>query len=85
MFTLRVIEPSGIETVKEVKGVMLRPGIETITGSPCLTYWPAGDNSIPVDVCEGDAYLMNDNGKTVADYCLGHIQRTPAVEETEKN
>lgn len=85
MLTIRVIEPSGIEEVREVKSTMLRPAIESPTGSPCLTYfmnsgegnnWP---NSI--DVYDGTVYIMNENGNTIASYFLGNLPRTPATIE----
>ena len=85
MLTVRVIEASGLEQVREVRSVMLRPAKESPTGSPCLTYflnhkdgedWP---NSI--DVYDGTIYVMNENAKTVASYFLGNLPRTPDVGE----
>ena len=88
MFTVRVIEPSGLEMVREARSVMLRPPAESPTGSPCLTYFTEsgdGDNwPNTVDVYDGTIYIMNENGNTIASYFLGNLPRTPAMEETGK-
>jgi hypothetical protein len=83
MLTVRVIEASGLEQVREVRSVMLRPAKESLTGSPCLTYFMDSNEgwSNSVDVYEGTAYVMNENGKTVASYFLGNLPRTLYVEE----
>ena len=88
MLTIRVIEPNGLETIREVKSTQLRPAIESPTGSPCLTYFMyGGDGSNwpnTVDVYDGTIYIMNENGNTIASYFLGNLPRTPAMEETGK-
>jgi hypothetical protein len=70
MFTIKIIEPCGRETVKEVLSLIYRPGKETETGNPCVTYYENRGEILAIDVCEGQVYLMNENGKTVADYGL---------------
>lgn len=82
MLTLKIID-NGFQTVKEVKSVMIRPGTETPTGSSCLTYFEVGDELKAVDVFWGDIYVMNDNGKTVANYCLGHPAPIPGGIDTD--
>jgi hypothetical protein len=86
MLTVRVIEASGLEQVREVRSVMLRPAKESLTGSPCLTYFlDSGEGwSNSVDVYDGTVYVMNENGKTVASYFLGNLPRTPDVGETSE-
>jgi hypothetical protein len=79
MFTIKIIEPSGLEIVKEVKSIMLRPASESASGARCVTYFEVGSEAKAVDIFEGDVYLMNENGKTVADYCLGHPINTNEV------
>lgn len=80
MLTIK-IRDNGIETVKEAKSVMLRPARESATGSACLTYFE--DESHCTDVFWGDVYVMNSNGKTVADYCLGHPAPIPGGIDTD--
>lgn len=70
MLTIKIIDQDGIQLVKEVKSVILRPGKETEDGRNCLTYFET--DLYHKDVFWGDVYVMNDNGKTVANYCLGH-------------
>jgi hypothetical protein len=69
MFTIKIID-NGIEIVKEVREIIKRPARETLTGRNCVTYYE--NNLDATDVYSGDIYLMNDNGKTIANYCLGH-------------
>jgi hypothetical protein len=72
MLTIKVIQDGGREEIKEIKSAMLRPGCESYSGWPCITYFETGNESKAIDVFDGDVYIMNENGKTVADYCLGH-------------
>jgi hypothetical protein len=78
MLTIKVCSNEGHELVKEVESVMLRPSKETASGHDCVTYFPVSNPSNPeiaVDVLEGTVYVMNSNGKTVADYYLGSLPK----------
>jgi hypothetical protein len=70
MLTVKLIDENGIETVREIKSVIYKPARETDVGKSCVTYFT--EEFPPADVFWGDVYIMNTNGKTVADYCLGH-------------
>jgi len=67
MLTIRIIYPNGGELVKTVHSVMRRPGNETETGSACITYF---ENDRAIDVYDAQVYVMNENGKTIADYLV---------------
>jgi hypothetical protein len=81
MLTIK-IRDNGIETVKEAKSVMFRPPRESTTGRSCITYFENDFHC--TDVFWGDVYVMNENGKTVADYCLGHPESIPGGIDTDK-
>lgn len=69
MLTIKVVNSNGRELVKEIRSAMYRPPQETEYNFWVLTYWPVA-NEPPEDVLEGSVYVMNDNGKTIANYCL---------------
>jgi hypothetical protein len=70
MLTIKVIHDGGLEEVKEIKSAMLRPGCETYLGLPCVTYFETGNDGKAIDVFDGDIYIMNESGRTIADYSL---------------
>jgi hypothetical protein len=79
--TIKIVQHIGVwggvhnllETIDEAKKVICRPGKESMTGHPCVTYWQPGSNDA-IDVFDGTIYVMNSNGKTVADY---HLDNEP--------
>ena len=68
MFTIRIKDASGHEWVKEATSVSFRPS--DTDGESCWVTCFYADEA-PEDIDEGDVYVMNENGKTVADYHLG--------------
>ena len=72
MLTIKIITPNLLEFVKEVKSVMRRPESESASGRPCVTYFETGIDTTANDVFEGQVYVMNDNGNTIAAYDLGN-------------
>jgi hypothetical protein len=76
MFTMKVIEPSGLEHVKQVESLMFCPTNKATDGRDYVTYFGAGSDPKALDIFEGDVYLMNEYGKTVADY---HLEKSPLL------
>lgn len=68
MLTVRLIDPSGYEIVKEVRSVIYTPGVNV--GPAHVTIFNVNPANTE-DINSGTVYVMNDNGKTVADYFLG--------------
>lgn len=68
MFTIKHVESNGAESIRQTPWVsknFSESGAEQI-------YCPALDRVGETDTfCNGDVYVMNDNGKTVAVYHLG--------------
>ena len=71
---MRYIEPDGSEIVKEIKALMRRPASDSITNSDYLIYWNVNEEGKAVgegvEIHDGRVYVMNENGKTVADYVV---------------
>lgn len=67
MLTIKIRAPNGNELTKEVISVMYRNAKESESGNPCVSYF-ALDGA--VDVFEGQIWVMNRDGKTIADYEL---------------
>jgi hypothetical protein len=74
MLTVRIIYPDGMESIKEVRTVMVNPPKQSPTGAAMVTFWRPDKDSEPEDVLEGDVYVMNENGKTIASY---NIRKPP--------
>jgi len=74
MFTIKLITHYGVELIQSSKYAMLRPGRESASGFPCLTFCSEITGQTE-DMFEGDIYIMNEAGRTVADYHLGEIKR----------
>jgi len=68
MLTMRYIEKDGKELVKEIKSLMRCPASESITDSDFLIYWNTDGEG--VEIHDGTVYVMNENGKTIADYVV---------------
>lgn len=66
--TIRIIHGDGTELIKSVSSVMLMPDNEHV--SKRVVYFEDTENKECVDVYNADVFVMNENGKTVADYHL---------------
>jgi hypothetical protein len=53
--------------VREVESILVYPQGINLAGQRSVTWFAPG---ISETIIEGDVYLMNENGKTVADYHL---------------
>jgi len=68
MLTIKIIEKDGTEFVTETNRVANMKETDALDGRPGIVYWlPSGDR---INIYEGDVYVMNDFGKTIADYHL---------------
>ena len=78
MLTIRLVAPNGVERVKSVHSVMFVPTNKNTDGTDVVNYFIEGDGDLREAVCvrNGDVYVMNDNGKTVADY---HLEKSPLL------
>jgi hypothetical protein len=72
MFTIKIIKPGGEQQLYEVEWVAYHP-----SGVDVLNYKPGGTETVEFKkqsdpalylVDNGDVYVMNSQGKTVADY-----------------
>lgn len=72
MLTMLYIEKDGCERVQEIKALMKKPASDSITDSDYLIYWPVGNggDGQGVEIHDGTVYVMNENGKTIADYVV---------------
>lgn len=67
MLTVRVIGADGNEMVKEVTSVFMRPSEQSkLIHQSVYFFRPNGDLAETIE--DGDVYVMNDAGKTIADY-----------------
>ena len=71
MLTVKVRRLDGSEWVEEVSSVSLNPARESASGRISFTYFRHGKEPLATDVYEGKVYVMNELGKTIADYELG--------------
>ena len=76
MFTIKVVKSNGEQQVYETEHCFYTPSEQ---GSIVEFRTPSGDKFI---LDEADVYLMNANGKTVADYYLRHTP--PSIEGIQK-
>ncbi len=67
---MRYIEEDGHEIVKEIESAMRVPARESVTKSAFLTYWNKESDGHPVEIYDGTVYVMNENGKTIANYVV---------------
>ena len=71
MLTIKVRRLDGSEWVEEASSVSLNTAGQSASGRISFTYFRNGKEPLATDVYEGKIYVMNENGKTVADYELG--------------
>jgi len=80
MLTVKVIRPDGSEYIEEASSVFLNNPQQSPTGRNSVSYFSPVHPALVVDgepvskcqdVYEGTVYVMNSNGKTVGNYCLG--------------
>lgn len=69
MLTVKVIGTDGNESVVEALSVFMNTR-EELKLQPSLVYYFVPGESTAREVREGDVYVMNENGKTIADYHL---------------
>ena len=82
MFTIKIIEEDGHEFVKsEVRTVAFNPPIHETGKSASLFVWYKDE--LPETLTSGKVYIMNENGKTVADYCIYGFPVSQDIEETK--
>lgn len=68
MLTVKVILPNGNQFIKEVSSVWMDKSTKE---SPAkVFYYEAKGMPLGDQIEEGDIYVMNENGKTIADYHL---------------
>ena len=78
MFTARIIYPELQERIIEVRSVMKELYDGWNTSYKTVRIRLKIDDNFDELVDEGEVYIMNENGKTVASYILGQrIQETP--------
>jgi hypothetical protein len=74
MLTIKIVRNRGTpeyrEFVQEIRSVALNPESESQSGHPSVSFFDA--LGVCVDIFEGDVYVMNENGKTIADYNLNY-------------
>ena len=70
MLTMRYIEDTGHEIVKEIESLMRVPAYESETNSAYLIYWNIRNPEQPVEIYDGTVYVMNESGKTIANYTV---------------
>ena len=68
MFTIKIVDPHGAEYIKQVKEVLYMPPEKEKEWR--VMYRDPNNGDVFYEVDEGDIYVMNDNGKTVAAYHL---------------
>lgn len=75
MFTIKHINPYGLERIWQCKAVVK----EATQSGETEIYAPTPDHgdAMPNPITSGTLYVMNDNGKTVATYHLGSPQVVP--------
>ena len=71
MLTMKVIFPSGVEIVEEVTRVIFDPGKRDGGMTNRHVEYQEPKSAVTTHISEGTIYVMNENGKTVADYILG--------------
>jgi hypothetical protein len=75
MLTAKVRFPDGSEVVKEVSSVEYNP--TEIMGFRGIMLFGTKEGQT-TSIFEGDVYVMNENGKTIADYHL-HIPKKGVI------
>jgi hypothetical protein len=70
MLTIKIVRPNGSEYIEEATSVFLNTPEQSPNINQSVTYFKEGK---AYDVFEGKIYVMNNNGKTVADYFLAPL------------
>ena len=70
MITMRY-ENNGYVNIKEIESVQLVPEKYSETGFKKLFVFPTNDEAYSLE--QGMVYIMNSNGKTVAQFYLGDV------------
>ena len=78
MLTIKIVGSDGNEAVHEAKEVFMIPSSHAKMINGYVYYFVPGESTAR-DIVDGDVYVMNDYGKTIADY---HI-RPPKNEEVK--
>lgn len=78
MLTIRKIGEDGTECVREVQSVVKAPGDGKNLPFVLIVYDANGKSD---QIEEGDVFVMNDNGKTIADYHMHFLRQTKFNEE----
>jgi hypothetical protein len=81
MFTVKIIKPSGENQLYEAEFVSYSPFTNNTSIAKEKVEFKIPGDPTTYQVVAGDIYVMNFNGKTVADY---HLGGSP-YEETGKN
>ena len=68
MLTVKVVMPNGSQFVKEVSSVWM--DVSTKDHPARVYYYEAKGMPIGDQIQDGDVFVMNENGKTIADYHL---------------
>jgi hypothetical protein len=71
MMTFRVIRPNGSEWVEEASSVALNTPEQSVTNRQSVTVFLVNKETKAVDIYDGRVYVMNGNGKTIANFDLG--------------
>lgn len=70
MLTIKIIFPNGGELTEEVVRVSYDPGKQDGGMNGVVAYQEPKSAAL-THIDQGTVYVMNENGKTVANYCLG--------------
>lgn len=89
MLTIKHITPMGNENVFEAHDVSYAPSPSNIAlvgrhPSTGTLFYTTAPQSVSQEICDGTAYVMNDNGKTVARYEMGGWFKPDEVPEQDK-
>ena len=79
MLTVKVIRQDGSENIDEATSGFLNTANQSASGNKSFTYFLPDKNHHAIDVYEGNVYVMNENGKTIANYYLEY----PKMESEE--
>jgi hypothetical protein len=71
MFTVKIIKPSGEHQLYEADYVSYCPFTNNTSVAKEKVEFAVPGDPVTYQVVEGDIYVMNFNGKTIADYHLG--------------
>jgi hypothetical protein len=84
MLTIKIISEKGEQTIQEVKYVKAHPDPECSSSYKSVTYWETGNDPDRLLIMSGQVYVMNENGKTVADYKITPISDNVGVDRIGK-